>query len=77
HPQFCGDGKRLTGSEALLRWRHPRRVRVPPNDYIPVLEELGLVVEVGDMELSEACRQLKQWHQARVRVPILSVNISE
>ena len=75
-PQFSGDGKRLTGAEALLRWRHPRRGLVPPNDFIPVLEELGLVVEVGDWVLAEACRQLKSWHQARVRVPKVSVNIS-
>lgn len=75
-PQFSGDGKRLTGAEALLRWRHPRRGLVPPNDFIPVLEELGLVVEVGDWVLAEACRQLKNWHMARVRVPKVSVNIS-
>lgn len=75
-PQFSGDGKRLTGAEALLRWRHPRRGLVPPNDFIPVLEELGLVVEVGDWVLAEACRQLKSWHMTRVRVPKVSVNIS-
>jgi diguanylate cyclase (GGDEF)-like protein/PAS domain S-box-containing protein len=75
-PQFSGDGKRLTGAEALLRWRHPRRGLVPPGDFIPVLEELGLVVEVGDWVLTEACRQLKAWHQAKVRVPKVSVNIS-
>lgn len=75
-PQFSGDGKRLTGAEALLRWRHPRRGLVPPGDFIPVLEELGLVVDVGDWVISEACRQLKSWHQAKVRVPKVSVNIS-
>jgi diguanylate cyclase (GGDEF)-like protein/PAS domain S-box-containing protein len=75
-PQFSGDGKRLTGTEALLRWRHPRRGLVPPGDFIPVLEELGLVVDVGDWVISEACRQLKTWHQAKVRVPKVSVNIS-
>lgn len=75
-PQFSGDGKRLTGAEALLRWRHPRRGLVSPVEFIPVLEELGLVVEVGDWVLSEACRQLKAWHQAKVRVPKVSVNIS-
>jgi diguanylate cyclase (GGDEF)-like protein/PAS domain S-box-containing protein len=75
-PQFSGDGKRLTGAEALLRWRHPRRGLVPPGDFIPVLEELGLVVDVGDWVISEACRQLKTWHQQRVRVPKVSVNIS-
>jgi len=75
-PQFSGDGKRLTGTEALLRWRHPRRGLVPPGDFIPVLEELGLVVEVGEWVLKEACRQLREWHQAKVRVPKVSVNIS-
>lgn len=75
-PQLSGDGKRLTGAEALLRWQHPRRGLVPPGDFIPVLEELGLVVEVGDWVLAEACRQLKAWHQARVRVPKVSVNLS-
>ena len=75
-PQFSGDGKRLTGAEALLRWRHPRRGLVPPVEFIPVLEELGLVVEVGDWVLTEACRQLKAWHLAKVRVPKVSVNIS-
>jgi diguanylate cyclase (GGDEF)-like protein/PAS domain S-box-containing protein len=75
-PQLSGDGKRLTGAEALLRWQHPRRGMVPPEDFIPVLEELGLVVEVGDWVLTEACRQLKAWHQDRVRVPKVSVNLS-
>ncbi|MBJ9976762.1 EAL domain-containing protein [Pseudomonas sp. S75] len=75
-PQFSGDGKRLTGAEALLRWRHPRRGLVPPGDFIPVIEELGLVVDVGDWVLREACRQLKAWHKAKVRVPKVSVNIS-
>lgn len=75
-PQFSGDGKRLTGAEALLRWNHPRRGLVPPGEFIPVLEELGLVVDVGDWVLAEACRQLKAWHLAKVRVPKVSVNIS-
>ena len=75
-PQFSGDGKRLTGAEALLRWRHPRRGLVPPGDFIPVIEELGLVVDVGDWVLREASRQLKAWHRDKVRVPKVSVNIS-
>ena len=75
-PQFSGDGKRLTGAEALLRWRHPHRGLVPPGDFIPVIEELGLVVDVGDWVLREASRQLKAWHKAKLRVPKVSVNIS-
>ncbi|SEC29397.1 sensor domain-containing protein [Pseudomonas anguilliseptica] len=75
-PQFSGDGKRLTGAEALLRWQHPQRGLVPPNDFIPVLEELGLVVQVGDWVLRESCRQLAEWHGAKIRVPKISVNLS-
>ncbi|WP_373389570.1 EAL domain-containing protein [Pseudomonas alcaligenes] len=75
-PQLSGDGKRLTGVEALLRWSHPRRGLVAPNEFIPVLEELGLIVQVGDWVITEACRQLRAWHEARVRVPKVSVNLS-
>lgn len=75
-PQFSGDGKRLTGAEALLRWRHPRRGLIPPGEFIPVLEELGLVVDVGDWVLREASRQMVAWRKARVRVPKVSVNLS-
>ncbi|MDP2244391.1 EAL domain-containing protein [Pseudomonas sp.] len=75
-PQFSGSGQRLTGAEALLRWQHPVRGLVPPDDFIPVLEELGLVVEVGDWVVTEACRQLKSWHADKIRVPKISVNLS-
>ncbi|MDV2799036.1 cyclic di-GMP receptor MorA [Pseudomonas aeruginosa] len=75
-PQFTGDGRRLTGAEALLRWLHPRRGLVPPSEFIPVLEEIGLVAQVGDWLLAEACKQLRTWHKAKVRVPKVSVNLS-
>ncbi|MGK8437813.1 EAL domain-containing protein [Ectopseudomonas hydrolytica] len=75
-PQFSGDGRRLTGVEALLRWNHPGRGLVPPTDFIPVLEELGLVVQVGEWVLEEACRQLKAWHDEKIRIPKISVNLS-
>ncbi|WP_252272917.1 bifunctional diguanylate cyclase/phosphodiesterase [Pseudomonas subflava] len=75
-PQLSGDGKRLTGVEALLRWNHPRRGLVAPYEFIPVLEELGLIVQVGDWVIAEACRQLKAWHETKVRVPKISVNLS-
>ncbi|WP_449757840.1 EAL domain-containing protein [Ectopseudomonas khazarica] len=75
-PQFSGDGRRLTGVEALLRWNHPSRGLVPPDDFIPVLEELGLVVQVGEWVLEEACRQLRAWHDEKIRIPKVSVNLS-
>ncbi|KRW62954.1 diguanylate cyclase [Pseudomonas sp. TTU2014-080ASC] len=75
-PQFSSDGKRLTGVEALLRWEHPQRGNVSPASFIPVLEEIGLVVQVGDWVLQRACRQLALWHEKGVDVPKISVNIS-
>ncbi|WP_272891810.1 bifunctional diguanylate cyclase/phosphodiesterase [Stutzerimonas stutzeri] len=75
-PQFLADGQTLTGVEALLRWQHPARGLVPPCDFIPALEELGLVVEVGDWVIGEACRQIAQWQEQGRAVPKVSVNLS-
>src|SRR5690606_11970953 len=75
-PQFLVDGRTLTGVEALLRWQHPSRGLVPPGEFIPTLEELGLVVDVGDWVLNEACRQVASWCAAGVAIPKVSVNLS-
>ncbi len=75
-PQFSADGQRLTGAEAVLRWQHPTRGLLLPGEFIPVLEEIGLVVEVGDWALGEACRQIGDWQSRGVPVPKVSVNLS-
>ena len=75
-PQFSGDGQQLTGAEALLRWQHPQRGLVPPVVFIPVLEELGLISEVGDWVINEACRQLSLWQSGGMLLPKVSVNLS-
>jgi diguanylate cyclase (GGDEF)-like protein/PAS domain S-box-containing protein len=75
-PQYRCDTRRLTGVEALLRWEHPVRGHVSPAEFIPVLEEIGLVVQVGDWVIREACRQMREWHAAKVRIPKVSVNLS-
>ncbi|HTQ69045.1 MAG TPA: EAL domain-containing protein [Solirubrobacteraceae bacterium] len=64
-----------TGVEALLRWRHPTRGVVQPNDFIPLLEETGLVVEVGRWVLQEACRQCAAWRSGGQEIG-LAVNVS-
>ena len=66
----------VIGAEALLRWRHPELGFVPPADFIPVAEESGLIVPIGEWVLHEACRQAVAW-QAPGRPPLsVAVNIS-
>jgi len=65
----------FTGVEALLRWRHPERGVVLPNDFIPALESSGQIVPVGSWVLHEACRQGAIWHGQGHRI-MVSVNIS-
>jgi diguanylate cyclase (GGDEF)-like protein len=64
-----------TGMEALIRWRHPTRGIVQPDDFVPLLEETGLIVDVGGWVLREACRQGAAWHEAGHRVGV-AVNVA-
>jgi diguanylate cyclase (GGDEF)-like protein len=64
-----------TGVEALLRWKHPTRGVVQPNDFIPLLEETGLIIEVGKWVLEEACRQGAKWCEAGYPIG-MAVNVS-
>ncbi len=64
-----------TGMEALIRWRHPTRGVVQPDDFVPLLEETGLIVEVGRWVLGEACRQGAEWREAGRHVGV-AVNVA-
>jgi diguanylate cyclase (GGDEF)-like protein/PAS domain S-box-containing protein len=67
---------RITGVEALLRWRHPEQGLLSPNQFIPKLEELGLIVEVGRWVLRTACRQAAEWQRMGVSPIRVAVNVS-
>ena len=68
----------LAGFEALVRWRHPTRGLVSPAEFIPIAEDTGLIVEIGDWVLRESCRQLAAWHQSHTALDdvFISVNLS-
>lgn len=68
----------LEGFEVLVRWNHPRRGVVLPSEFIPILEETGLIIEIGTDVLRRACFQMKQWHKLCLDDDSLfvSVNIS-
>lgn len=66
----------VTGAEALLRWQHPRRGLVMPESFIPLLEDTGLVIPVGEWILQQACLQVRRWQDAGHSSLGVSVNLS-
>jgi len=66
----------ITGAEALIRWRHPVRGSVPPEAFIPVAEDCGLIVPIGNWVLREACKQAQAWVEEGLTLATIAVNIS-
>jgi diguanylate cyclase (GGDEF)-like protein/PAS domain S-box-containing protein len=67
---------RLIGAEALIRWQHPELGLIPPLKFIPVAEDTGLIIPIGDWVLEEACREVAKWAKAGMEKPVVAVNLS-
>ncbi|RVT96368.1 EAL domain-containing protein [Rhodovarius crocodyli] len=75
-PQVDIGGGAITGYEVLLRWQHPERGAVPPSEFIPMAEETGLILPIGEWVLREACREAATWQQKhRVAVNLSAVQL--
>jgi diguanylate cyclase (GGDEF)-like protein len=75
-PIMAADGASIQAVEALLRWNDPARGMVSPAEFIPVLEQTGLIVPVGEWVLREACRRMRVWNAQGAMPVTLSVNVS-
>jgi len=75
-PKVGAAGHRLVGFEALVRWDRPGVGRISPMEFIPAAERNGLIVPLGAIILTQACRQLAQWRDAGLPLVPVAVNVS-
>jgi len=75
-PQVDIQSQRIRGMEALIRWHHPERGLVMPNDFIPIAEECGLIAPISEWVLETACQQAMSWRAANLAPISLGVNLS-
>lgn len=74
--QYKDDGS-IYGAEALIRWRHPQRGIIPPQQFINIAEESGLIIPIGNWVIETGCHELAQWaHDERTKDWVLSINVS-
>src|SRR5690606_33118441 len=75
-PQVDYRDHHVVGVEALLRWQHPQHGFVPPDLFIPLAEQNGTIIAIGEWVLDQACRQLREWHDQGFSELRMAVNLS-
>ncbi|SDS15247.1 diguanylate cyclase (GGDEF) domain-containing protein [Halopseudomonas sabulinigri] len=75
-PQVSYATHQVVGVEALLRWQHPERGLVPPDLFIPLAEQNGIIISIGEWVLDQACKQLREWHDQGFNELRMAVNLS-
>ncbi|TWC63917.1 diguanylate cyclase/phosphodiesterase [Pseudomonas sp. SJZ103] len=75
-PQISYRDQRVVGVEALIRWQHPEHGLVPPDLFIPLAEQNGTIIPIGEWVLDQACRQLREWHDLGFTELRMAVNLS-
>ncbi len=75
-PQFAAGSGRPTGVEALLRWHHPSEGTIAPDRFIPIAEETGLIVPIGEWVLLNACREMRRWIDCGLPPLRMAINVS-
>jgi len=76
HTKMNASANKVTGMEALIRWQHPERGMIPPSEFIPIAEESGLIIQIGEWVLQAACLQSVAWQKAGFPPKPISVNLS-
>lgn len=75
-PQYNIETQTLIGMEALIRWRHPEKGFISPTEFIPIAEETGMIIHIGEWVIEKAFNQIKSWNQASSQNLKMSINIS-
>ncbi|MFW5431414.1 MAG: putative bifunctional diguanylate cyclase/phosphodiesterase [Methylophilaceae bacterium] len=75
-PQISIKTKKIAGVEALIRWKHPERGYISPVEFIPLAEESGIIIPIGNWVINQACKDISLWQSLNLNAPRVSINIS-